>query len=61
MSACGGHNLNGEVSVVPTLGTVANAIGDAIGTRPRSLPMSPPKVLKLIEGVAENGVDEATA
>ncbi|TDI65269.1 MAG: xanthine dehydrogenase family protein molybdopterin-binding subunit, partial [Alphaproteobacteria bacterium] len=49
----------GEVPVVPTLATIANAIGDAIGTRPRSLPMSPPKVLKLIEQVAENGVDEA--
>ncbi len=51
----------GEVPVVPTLGTIANAVGDAIGTRPRSLPMSPPKVLKLIEQVAENGVDEAYA
>ena len=48
----------GEVPVVPTLATVANAVGAAIGTRPRSLPMSPPKILKLIEQVAENGVDE---
>jgi CO/xanthine dehydrogenase Mo-binding subunit len=51
----------GEVPVVPTLATVANGVGDAIGTRPRSLPMSPPKILKLIEQVAENGVDEAYA
>ncbi|MCZ6741212.1 MAG: molybdopterin-dependent oxidoreductase, partial [Alphaproteobacteria bacterium] len=48
----------GEVPVVPTLATIANAVGAAIGTRPRSLPMSPPKILKLIEGVEENGRDE---
>jgi CO/xanthine dehydrogenase Mo-binding subunit len=48
----------GEVPVVPTLGTVANAVGDAIGYRPRSLPMSPPKILKLIEEV-EAGKSEA--
>jgi CO/xanthine dehydrogenase Mo-binding subunit len=51
----------GEVPVVPTLCTVANAVGDAIGVRPRSLPMSPPKVLKLIEEVEANGVDEPYA
>ncbi|MDX1483442.1 MAG: xanthine dehydrogenase family protein molybdopterin-binding subunit [Alphaproteobacteria bacterium] len=51
----------GEVPVVPTLGTVANAVGDAIGVRPRSLPMSPPKVLQLIEEVEANGVDEPYA
>ena len=51
----------GEVPVVPTLATIANAVGDAIGTRPRSLPMSPPKILKLIEGVEENGPDEVYA
>ena len=39
----------GEVPVVPTLGAVANAVGDAIGVRPRELPMSPPRLLKLIE------------
>jgi CO/xanthine dehydrogenase Mo-binding subunit len=39
----------GEVPVVPTMAAIANAIGDAIGVRPRSLPMSPPKLLKLIE------------
>ncbi len=44
----------GEVPVVPTMAAIGNAIGDAIGVRPRSLPMSPPKVLKLIEE-AEGG------
>jgi CO/xanthine dehydrogenase Mo-binding subunit len=39
----------GEVPVVPTMAAVGNAIGDAIGIRPRSLPMSPPKMLDLIE------------
>ena len=46
----------GEVPVVPTLAAVANAIGAAIGIRPRSLPMSPPKVLKLIEEAEEMGI-----
>ena len=39
----------GETPVVPTLAAVGNAIGDAIGIRPRSLPMSPPKILELLE------------
>jgi len=39
----------GEVPVVPTMAAIANAIGGAIGIRPRSLPMSPPKLLKLID------------
>ncbi len=39
----------GEVPVVPTLAAVANAIGDAIGIRPQSLPMSPPKLLALMD------------
>jgi CO/xanthine dehydrogenase Mo-binding subunit len=39
----------GEVPVVPTLAAVANAIGDATGVRPRSLPMSPPRLLALME------------
>jgi len=43
----------GEVPVVPTLAAVGNAIGDAIGIRPRSLPMSPPKLLALMD--AANG------
>jgi CO/xanthine dehydrogenase Mo-binding subunit len=47
----------GEVPVVPTLAAVANAIGDATGIRPRSLPMSPPRLLALIE--AEGGAGES--
>ena len=42
----------GEVPVVPTLGAIGNAIGDAIGIRPQSLPMSPPKLLKLMKEAA---------
>ncbi len=42
----------GEVPVVPTMAAIGNAIGDAIGIRPRSLPMSPPKILDLIEVAA---------
>jgi len=34
---------------VPTMAAIGNAIGDAIGVRPQSLPMSPPKLLELIE------------
>ncbi len=40
----------GEVPVVPTLAAIGNAIGDAIGIRPQSLPMSPPKLLALMDG-----------
>lgn len=39
----------GEVPVVPTMACIGNAIGDVIGVRPRSLPMSPPKILEIIE------------
>lgn len=45
----------GEVPVTPTMAAIANAIGDCIGVRPRSLPMSPPKVLKLIEEARAKG------
>jgi CO/xanthine dehydrogenase Mo-binding subunit len=39
----------GEVPVVPTMAAIANAIGAAIGIRPTSLPMSPPRILKLLD------------
>jgi CO/xanthine dehydrogenase Mo-binding subunit len=39
----------GEVPVTPTMAAIGNAIGNAIGVRPRSLPMSPPRILKLIK------------
>jgi CO/xanthine dehydrogenase Mo-binding subunit len=46
----------GEVPVVPTMAAIANAVGQVIGVRPQSLPMSPPKILKLIdEQRAKNG------
>ena len=44
----------GEVPVVPTMAAIANAIGQCIGVRPSSLPMSPPKLLKLIEEARAN-------
>jgi CO/xanthine dehydrogenase Mo-binding subunit len=40
----------GEVPLVPVMAAVANAIYDALGKRFYSLPMSPPKVLEVIEG-----------
>ena len=42
----------GEVPVVPTMAAIGNAIAAAIGVRPQSLPMSPPKLLDLIEKTA---------
>ena len=42
----------GEVPVVPTMAAIANAIGNCIGVRPQSLPMSPPRLLKLIKDKA---------
>ncbi|MBI4292189.1 MAG: xanthine dehydrogenase family protein molybdopterin-binding subunit [Betaproteobacteria bacterium] len=43
----------GEVPVVPTLAAIANAVAKAIGVRPRELPMSPPRLLKLIEAAGK--------
>jgi CO/xanthine dehydrogenase Mo-binding subunit len=39
----------GEVPLVPVMAAVANAIHDALGKRFYSLPMSPPKVLEVID------------
>jgi CO/xanthine dehydrogenase Mo-binding subunit len=39
----------GEIPVTSTLAAIANAVAHAIGTRPYELPMSPPRLLKLIE------------
>jgi|TARA_B100000768_G_scaffold114358_1_gene105864 CO/xanthine dehydrogenase Mo-binding subunit len=41
----------GEVPLVPPLAAISNAVYQAIGKRSYSLPMSPPKVLKIIEGI----------
>jgi CO/xanthine dehydrogenase Mo-binding subunit len=38
----------GEISLVPPLAAIANAIADATGKRLYELPMSPPKVLKAL-------------
>jgi CO/xanthine dehydrogenase Mo-binding subunit len=39
----------GETPVTSTLAAIANAVAHAIGVRPFELPMSPPRVLGLIE------------
>lgn len=39
----------GEVPIVPVMAAVANAVSDAIGILPTALPISPPRLLKLIE------------
>lgn len=40
----------GEVPLIPVMAAVANAVNNAIGKRFYSLPMSPPKVLEVIDG-----------
>jgi CO/xanthine dehydrogenase Mo-binding subunit len=42
----------GETSIVPPLAAVANAVSAAAGTRLTELPMSPPRVLKAIDGAS---------
>jgi hypothetical protein len=38
-----GAYISTVAPVVPTMAAIANAIGAAIGIRPQSLPMSPPR------------------
>jgi CO/xanthine dehydrogenase Mo-binding subunit len=45
----------GETPVTSTLGAIANAVTHAIGIRPCELPMSPPRLLKLIEAAGQRG------
>jgi CO/xanthine dehydrogenase Mo-binding subunit len=40
----------GEVPLVPVMAAVANAVHNALGKRFYALPMSPPKVLAVLEG-----------
>ncbi|MBS7810569.1 xanthine dehydrogenase family protein molybdopterin-binding subunit [Roseococcus pinisoli] len=40
----------GEVPLVPPLAAVANAVANALGKRFYSLPMSPPRVLEVLDG-----------
>jgi len=42
----------GEVSIIPPLAVISNAIYDAVGIRLRDHPMSPPKVLKALDDAA---------
>ncbi|NQV57449.1 MAG: xanthine dehydrogenase family protein molybdopterin-binding subunit, partial [Rhodospirillales bacterium] len=42
----------GEVSIIPPLAAISNAIYDAVGVRMRDHPMSPPKVLKAMDDAA---------
>lgn len=42
----------GEVPLTPGPAAIGNSIASAIGVRPASLPMSPPKLLALIKGAA---------
>jgi CO/xanthine dehydrogenase Mo-binding subunit len=39
----------GEVPLVPVMAAVANAVYDALGKRFYNLPMSPPKVLEVLD------------
>jgi len=39
----------GEGSMVPVLGSIANAIYDAVGVRMYELPITPQKILKALE------------
>jgi CO/xanthine dehydrogenase Mo-binding subunit len=38
----------GETPIVPPLAAIANAVSRAAGVRLRSLPMSPPRILKAL-------------
>jgi len=38
----------GEISIVPPMGAIANAIHDALGVRMTELPMTPGKVLEAL-------------
>ena len=45
----------GETPIVPPMAAIANAIENAIGIRFSELPMSPPRVLKAIDGAGREG------
>ena len=40
----------GETSICPPLAAIANAVSNAAGVRMRHLPMSPPRILKALDG-----------
>jgi CO/xanthine dehydrogenase Mo-binding subunit len=43
----------GEVTIVPPLAAITNAVSHAIGRRMTQLPMSPPKVLAALSNPAD--------
>jgi CO/xanthine dehydrogenase Mo-binding subunit len=45
----------GETPLTPTLAAIANAVTRAVGMRPVELPLSPPRILKLIEQAKQQG------
>jgi nicotinate dehydrogenase large molybdopterin subunit len=45
----------GEPPIGNVAATIASAIGDAIGLRPTQLPMTPERVLGLLERVSRSG------
>ncbi len=45
----------GEISIVPSLGAITNAVQDATGVRFCELPMSPPNVLKALKAARDAG------
>lgn len=44
----------GETSIVPPLAAIANAVSNAVGVRMNHVPMSPPRILKAIEGAKKH-------
>ena len=51
----------GEIPIVPPMGAISNAIADAIGVRPRSLPATPRVLLdQILDRDGEKGVDAAS-
>lgn len=47
----------GEVPIVPPLAAVANAVSRAVGIRQTDLPISPPRLLRLIDGRVDEAAD----
>lgn len=43
----------GETSIVPPLAAIGNAVSNAVGVRMTHVPMSPPRILKAIDGVSK--------
>ena len=51
----------GEIPIVPPMGAISNAIYDAIGIRPRTMPATPRVLIDaLMDRDGEKGVDAAS-